>query len=117
MKSNQESPDGLHSQIAERAHALYLARGQSAGSDVDDWLTAEEEIRGSKSDGSQASGHLSSSVHPATLTPSINPSAPLQTDQQTPFSATVRRTSDREEIRAHAPHPAARQTRQRSASR
>jgi hypothetical protein len=31
--------------IAERAYALYLARGCEDGRDVDDWLQAERELR------------------------------------------------------------------------
>ena len=31
-------------QIAERAYALYLARGAEHGHDVDDWLQAEQQL-------------------------------------------------------------------------
>ena len=31
--------------IAQRAYALYLARGREDGHDVDDWLAAELELR------------------------------------------------------------------------
>ena len=31
--------------IAQRAYALYLARGKEDGRDVDDWLAAELELR------------------------------------------------------------------------
>ena len=33
------------SNIARRAHDLYLARGCEHGHDVDDWLQAERELR------------------------------------------------------------------------
>jgi hypothetical protein len=33
-----------HEEIAQRAFELYLARGQSDGSDVGDWLRAESEL-------------------------------------------------------------------------
>jgi hypothetical protein len=31
--------------IRQRAHELYLRRGNQPGSEIDDWLKAEEEIR------------------------------------------------------------------------
>jgi hypothetical protein len=31
--------------VAQRAYALYLERGAEDGRDVDDWLTAERELR------------------------------------------------------------------------
>jgi hypothetical protein len=33
-----------HEEIARRAFELYVARGQSDGSDVGDWLQAESEL-------------------------------------------------------------------------
>ena len=33
-------------QIAERAYALYIARGFEDGHDLDDWLRAEQQLRG-----------------------------------------------------------------------
>ena len=33
------------SEIAERAYALYLARGCEPGRDLNDWLQAEQELR------------------------------------------------------------------------
>lgn len=35
-----------HSEIAERAHQLYAARGFREGDEVEDWLAAERELRG-----------------------------------------------------------------------
>ena len=35
----------LEEQIRQRAHEIYLARGGSDGSDLDDWLQAEIEIQ------------------------------------------------------------------------
>jgi hypothetical protein len=32
-------------EIAQRAYALYLARGCQPGHDIDDWLQAERELR------------------------------------------------------------------------
>lgn len=32
--------------IAHRAYELYLTRGQTDGHDLDDWLQAEQELRG-----------------------------------------------------------------------
>jgi hypothetical protein len=34
-----------YEQIAERAYDLYLARGETPGHEVDDWLRAEAELR------------------------------------------------------------------------
>ena len=35
----------LEERIRRRAYALYLERGSKPGSDLDDWLQAEEEMR------------------------------------------------------------------------
>jgi len=35
----------LEERIRRRAYELYLQRGSESGSDLDDWLQAEEEIR------------------------------------------------------------------------
>ena len=35
-------------QIAERAYNLFLARGGTDGHDVEDWLCAEAELRGTE---------------------------------------------------------------------
>ncbi len=35
-----------HDEIAQRAFELFLARNQTHGSDVSDWLRAESELRG-----------------------------------------------------------------------
>jgi hypothetical protein len=35
----------LEEQIRRRAYELYVERGSESGSEVDDWLRAEEEIR------------------------------------------------------------------------
>lgn len=37
------APD--RARIATRAYELYLARGGAAGRDLDDWLTAEQELK------------------------------------------------------------------------
>ena len=34
----------LEEQIRRRAHELYVERGNQSGSELDDWLQAEEEI-------------------------------------------------------------------------
>jgi hypothetical protein len=42
-----ESPRGsnsLEEQIQRRAYELYVERGNQSGSELDDWLQAEEEI-------------------------------------------------------------------------
>ena len=38
-------PQPVHDQIEERAYYHYLQRGQSDGHDLEDWLTAEAELR------------------------------------------------------------------------
>ena len=35
----------LEERIRARAHELYIQRGNQSGSELDDWLQAEEEIR------------------------------------------------------------------------
>jgi len=37
--------------IRQRAHELYLRRGNQPGSEIDDWLQAEEEIRSAEEEG------------------------------------------------------------------
>lgn len=39
------SNDSLSNAIRERAYQLYEARGRQPGSDLDDWLQAEREMR------------------------------------------------------------------------
>ncbi len=39
--SHSSSAASLHERIAQLAYILYLRRGQIAGHDLDDWLTAE----------------------------------------------------------------------------
>ena len=40
---NKEIP--LEERIRQRAHEIYLERGGQDGSELDDWLQAEQEIR------------------------------------------------------------------------
>jgi hypothetical protein len=44
-----EEPQGLKSQIRQRAFELYQERGREDGHQLDDWLLAEEEITIKKS--------------------------------------------------------------------
>jgi hypothetical protein len=37
-------PRSLEERIRRRAYELYIQRGSQSGSDIDDWLQAEEEI-------------------------------------------------------------------------
>lgn len=39
-------PQAPRDSVAARAYELYVARGQRAGSALEDWLQAESEIRG-----------------------------------------------------------------------
>ena len=41
-------PQGLKSEIRQRAFELYQERGQEDGHELDDWLLAEEEITSQK---------------------------------------------------------------------
>jgi hypothetical protein len=52
-KSEAESDELVvtDQQIAERAYYIYLARAGEAGSDLDDWLEAERELRGESASG------------------------------------------------------------------
>ena len=40
----------LEERIRQRAHEIYLQRGGQDGSELDDWLQAEQEILGSEPD-------------------------------------------------------------------
>ena len=42
-------------QIRRRAHELYVQRGDQSGSELDDWLQAEEEIRRAEEEAIQES--------------------------------------------------------------
>jgi hypothetical protein len=44
------STNGSTARIAQRAYELYLARGGAHGSDWDDWLAAERELAGTRTD-------------------------------------------------------------------
>ncbi len=41
----------LEEQIRRRAYELYVQRGSQSGSELDDWLQAEEEIRRAEEEG------------------------------------------------------------------
>jgi hypothetical protein len=43
-KSQPQNPVPGHEEIAGRAYQRYLERGSTHGSDIDDWLAAEEEL-------------------------------------------------------------------------
>jgi len=43
-----DDPQGLKSQIRQRAFELYQERGREDGHELDDWLLAEEEITSQK---------------------------------------------------------------------
>jgi len=47
-KSTESLP--LEDQIRKRAHEIYLQRGGDTGSELDDWLEAEAEIRQQQED-------------------------------------------------------------------
>jgi hypothetical protein len=54
-KKAKMKPVVLEEQIRQRAHAIYLERGSMEGSELDDWLRAEQEIMSSQSP--ETSGH------------------------------------------------------------
>jgi len=39
------APDQLVAEIRKRAHEIFLKRGPGPGSDLDDWLKAEREVK------------------------------------------------------------------------
>jgi hypothetical protein len=41
----------LEERIRRRAYELYVERGNQSGSEIDDWLQAEEEIRRAEDEG------------------------------------------------------------------
>ena len=45
VKEPQTESLSLEERIRRRAYELYVQRGNQAGSDLDDWLQAEKEIR------------------------------------------------------------------------
>ena len=58
--ANGEGNDnGRYDMIRETAYGIYVARGCVAGHELEDWLQAEEEVNGSRTGSSQASGSSS----------------------------------------------------------
>jgi hypothetical protein len=57
----------LEERIRLRAHQLYVQRGNQPGSDLDDWLQAEEEIR--KAEEEEAIDEASKESFPASDSP------------------------------------------------
>lgn len=49
-----ETEEQLLERIHQRAHELYLARGQDDGHDLEDWLQAEAEITASNNPAKEA---------------------------------------------------------------
>jgi hypothetical protein len=47
-KERRKGRLSLEERIQRRAYELYVQRGNEAGSELDDWLQAEEEIRRAK---------------------------------------------------------------------
>jgi hypothetical protein len=50
-------------EIAMRAHEIYLARGGTGGSQLDDWLQAERELK-AKPGGAPAGNPRATNAHP-----------------------------------------------------
>src|SRR5713226_3717699 len=46
----------LDERIQRRAHELYVQRGNQSGSELDDWLQAEEEVLRAREDGLDTAG-------------------------------------------------------------
>ena len=46
--TEMDNPQGLKSQIRQRAFDLYQERGREPGHELDDWLLAEGEVTGQK---------------------------------------------------------------------
>jgi hypothetical protein len=47
-KETQTESVSLEERIRQRAYELYVLRGNQSGSELDDWLQAEEEIQGAE---------------------------------------------------------------------
>ena len=45
-RREEEQKFPTHNEIQKRAHELYLGRGGKDGQDLEDWLLAEEQLRG-----------------------------------------------------------------------
>ena len=43
---NATKPDDIEERIRRKAHDIYRARNDSDGSELEDWLAAEREVRG-----------------------------------------------------------------------
>ena len=48
--ADRDPSHASHDEVRRRAYDLYMARGGEGGSDVDDWLAAEREVRGRRAD-------------------------------------------------------------------
>jgi len=58
-KELSKEPFSLEERIQHRAYELYVLRGDQSGSELDDWLQAEAEIRGAEEEGPpDATAHL-----------------------------------------------------------
>jgi hypothetical protein len=44
-RSSSNLPINMEDEIRRRAYELYLQRGTASGSEAEDWLTAEREVR------------------------------------------------------------------------
>lgn len=53
IKKSKNSVESLplEERIRQRAHAIYVARGGHEGSELQDWLQAEQELRAEQSPG------------------------------------------------------------------
>jgi hypothetical protein len=49
MPEHEQTNAITEEEISQRAYALYLARGGTEGSALDDWLQAERELRNERS--------------------------------------------------------------------
>ena len=47
-ETQQTDPAELHEQIRRRAHEIYEQRNRTEGHDLEDWLQAEAELTGTK---------------------------------------------------------------------
>lgn len=48
--ADRDAPRGSNDEVRRRAYDLYMERGGTGGSDVDDWLAAEREMRAGRAD-------------------------------------------------------------------
>lgn len=76
MDSKQYGPDPTHEEIAERAHALFEARGGYPGGAEDDWTAAEQQLRAERTPPPAAPRPKEAKPRPLSRSSSTGPQRP-----------------------------------------